>query len=400
APVLDVTGLARLASQAAWSSLKSSLRPVVNATGVVLHTNLGRAPLAASAIQAMVSVARGYSSLELDLQTGKRGDRHAHLEGLLCDFLGVEAALAVNNNASAMLLALTALAKGKEVVLSRSQAVEIGGSFRVPDILRRSGARLVEIGTTNRTYLSDYENALTDRTALLLAVHASNFRVVGFTHEVAIPELAELSRRTGVPLVHDLGSGCLLDTREFGLGAEPTVGESVSAGTSLVCFSGDKLLGGPQAGIVVGRKDLVDRLKRDPLARAIRIDKLSLAALHATAIEYVTGRARQTVPVWQMIGRTVAELERKAEQWAGELPGSDTVEGRSTVGGGSLPEETLPTVLLRLPGKASATRQLEALRRHDPPVVARIQDGAVVVDPRTVQDSGEPALLHALRQAV
>ncbi|MHB8620356.1 MAG: L-seryl-tRNA(Sec) selenium transferase, partial [Chloroflexota bacterium] len=387
--------LAGRAARSAWGRVRPSLRRVINATGVVVHTNLGRAPLCQAAIDAVGAAAAGYSTLELDLSGGGRGERHAHLAGLLSDLLGTESAMVVNNNAGAVLLALSTLARGKEVILCRGQAVEIGGGFRVPDIMRRGGVRLVEVGTTNRAYLADYEAAVTARTASLLHVHSSNFKVVGFTSDVTVAELGDLSRRTGLPLLDDLGSGCLLDTRPFGLAAEPSVQSSVQAGSSLVCFSGDKLLGGPQAGIVAGRRDLVDRLKRDPLARAMRVDKLTIAALHATLVEYATGRALRTVPVWQMIGRTAVALARQASSWASRLPGASVVAGQSTVGGGSLPEATLPTTLLRLPRRGSASRLLAALRRQERPVIARIQDGAVVLDPRTVQPGEEEALLSA-----
>ncbi|HVA26012.1 MAG TPA: L-seryl-tRNA(Sec) selenium transferase [Chloroflexota bacterium] len=386
--------LAAQAAEMAWQTAAPSLRPVINATGVVIHTNLGRAPLCAEAIAAMQGLGGGYSNLELDLASGKRGDRQDHIQGILREVLGVEAAVVVNNNASAVLLVLTALARGKEVIVSRGQAVEIGGGFRIPDVMRRSGARLVEVGSTNRTYGRDYEEAITEKTAALMRIHSSNFRVIGFTNEVGIEDMAELAHGRGLLLLDDLGSGSLIDTAQFGLMREPMVQTSVAAGVDLVCFSGDKLLGGPQAGIIAGRREAVERCKRDPLMRAMRTDKMTLAALQATLLEYLKGRALETIPVWRMIATPVEELRRRASAWASSLPGSTVVEGRSAIGGGSLPEETLPTALLRLARKGSAQRQLGALRSRG--VIARIQEDAVVLDPRTVQPEEEAVLRSAL----
>ena len=399
-PLPEGEGVAELAVKAAelaWRTATPSLRPVINATGVVIHTNLGRAPLCAEAIAAMQGLAAGYSNLEFDLGSGKRGDRQDHIQGILREVLGVEAAVVVNNNASAVLLALTALARGREVVVSRGQAVEIGGGFRIPDVMRRSGARLVEVGTTNRTYARDYEDAVTDRTAALMRIHSSNFRVVGFTAGVDIEDMAEVARRRGVLLLDDLGSGSLIDTSQFGLMREPMVQTSVAAGADVVCFSGDKLLGGPQAGILVGRREAVDRCRRDPLMRAMRTDKVTLAALQATLLEYLKGRASQTIPVWRMIATPLEALRQRAASWAASIPGADVVDGRSAIGGGSLPEETLPTTLLRLPRRGSPQRQLAALRRRG--VVARIEADAVVLDPRTVQPAEDQPLLEALAAA-
>ncbi|MBV8086852.1 MAG: L-seryl-tRNA(Sec) selenium transferase [Chloroflexi bacterium] len=396
----DIRALAQTAAELAWRVVTSTLRPVINATGVVIHTNLGRAPLGEAAIEAMAQVARGYSSLEFDLPAGRRGDRHEHIQRTLQELLGVEAAVVVNNNASAVLLALTALATGKQIVVSRGQAVEIGGGFRIPDVMRRSGAKLVEVGTTNRTYLRDYEDAITDRTAALMRVHSSNFRVIGFTSEVELTELAGLAHSRGLRLIDDLGSGSLVDTSQFGLMREPMVQHSVAAAADVVCFSGDKLLGGPQAGVIVGARDAIDRLKRDPLMRAMRTDKVSLAALEATVLEYPKGRALETLPVWQMIAAAPEDLRRRAQAWADQLPGCELQVGRSAIGGGSLPEETLPTVLLRLPRHHAPARTLALLRKHDPPVVGRIHEDAVVLDPRTVQPAEEPALLSAVRAAI
>ncbi len=385
--------------------LAPSLCPVINATGVILHTNLGRAPLSSQAVAAVAQAATGYTNLELDLDTGQRGSRQAHVSALLSQLTGAEAALAVNNNASAVLLTLTALAHGRAVIVSRGQAVEIGGGFRVPAVMRASGAELIEVGTTNRTYLSDYEQAITDRTAALLSVHTSNFRVVGFTHETHLQELAELARRTGVLLIHDLGSGCLLDTRPFGLAPEPTVQGSIEAGSDLVLFSGDKLLGGPQAGIIAGRTLLVDQIARHAMARAVRIDKLSLAALSATLLHYLRGEATTAVPIWRMIAAPPAALRVRARRWARKAAGARVVQGRSAVGGGSLPEETLPTWLLSLDEAAlgcSAEQMAQRLRQPGPngtPLLARIERGTLLLDPRTVLPEQDRDLLAALRSA-
>src|SRR5438132_2243080 len=291
-----------------------SLRPVINATGVIIHTNLGRAPLSDEAIAAMGAVSRGYSNLEFDLQAGERGSRYTHLESVLTRLTGAEAAIAVNNNASALLLTLSTFAHHHEVIISRGQAVEIGGGFRIPDVMGQSGARLVEVGTTNRTYLRDYESAITEQTAAIMRVHASNFRIVGFAVSPSIHELGSVAEKRGVLLIDDIGSGCLLDTTQFGLVPEPTVGESLAAGADLVLFSGDKLLGGPQAGVIVGKSELIAQLRRHPLARAVRMDKASIAGLTATLHHYLRGEALSKVPVWRMIATPRAEVERRARR--------------------------------------------------------------------------------------
>jgi L-seryl-tRNA(Ser) seleniumtransferase len=382
---------------------KGSLRRVVNATGVVVHTNLGRAPLSRAAIQAMGDVASGYSNLEYDLDRGERGDRYGHAAAALVRLTGAEDAVVVNNNASAVLLALAALADpGDEVVVSRGQLVEIGGGFRIPDVLRRSGAVLVEVGTTNRTYARDYEAAIGERTRMLLSVHRSNFRLSGFVHDATLEELVELARGRGIAVVDDLGSGTLLETQPFGLGVEPTVQERVRAGADLVCFSGDKLLGGPQAGILVGRRDAVARVKRHPLLRALRVDKVTLAGLGATLAHYERGEALREVPVWRAIAARVEALDARARAWrdalAGAVPGAEVRDGRSAIGGGSLPEVTLPTRVLSLP-VASPDGFLAALRRGDPPVVGRVEDGRVALDPRTVGPDEDDLVVAAVRGA-
>ena len=368
-----------------------SLRPVINASGVIIHTNLGRAPLSADAVAAMEGVSRGYSNLEFDLEQGMRGARSVHVEEALTAVTGAEAGMVVNNNASALLLALTELCRDAEVVISRGQAVEIGGGFRIPDVMSQSGARLVEVGTTNRTYISDYESAVSVETAALVRVHSSNFRVSGFTHSVSLAEMAELARSKRVLLLDDLGSGCLLDTSQFGLSVEPLVQQSVQAGADLVMFSGDKLLGGPQAGIIVGRRRLIDRLKRHPLARALRMDKGSLAALHATLRHYQRGEALSKLPVWQMISMPEDRIRRRANRWRRASPATATVKaGRSMIGGGSLPEESLPTAVLAI-SQAEGIQPEEVareLRMLPRPIIGRVARGELLLDPRTV-DPGD-----------
>jgi len=376
---------------------RSRPRPVINATGVIIHTNLGRAPLSKAARDAVEAAAAGYSDLEYDLQSGERGHRMAAVEDIACRVTGAEAALVVNNNAGAVLLALSALAAGKGVLISRGQLVEIGGGFRVPDVMAQSGARLIEVGTTNRTHRRDYETALVTSSvevAAILRAHSSNFRVIGFTTEVPLNELVEIGNWRGIPVIDDLGSGALLDTAQYGLMHEPTVQESVAAGAALVCFSGDKLLGGPQAGIIAGGRDWVERCKTHPLARALRIDKLDLAALSATLMHYLKGEAEREVPVWRMIGTSVEEIERRAQVLADALRQTgyevEVIRGQSTVGGGSLPGETLPTRLVALTVD-SPDAFLAKLRAGDPPVVARIEADRVVFDLRTVLED-EPLL--------
>ena len=376
-----------------------TLEPVINASGVILHTNLGRAPLSRAALQAAQAVAMGYSNLEFDLALGKRGSRLVHAEALLQRLTGAEAALVVNNNAAAVLLALTTLARRRAVVIPRSQLVEIGGGFRVPDVMKQSGARLLEIGTTNRVHLTDFEAALAESPALILRAHRSNFKILGFTSEPELDEIASLAHHAGIPLVDDLGSGALLDTVRFGLGHEPMVQESLAAGADLVCFSGDKLIGGPQAGIIVGQSELVSKLKKHPLARAIRADKLCLAALSATLLHYLKDEAEREVPIWRMIAASPESVRERAEGWAGQLGRGEVIPGESTVGGGSLPGETMPTFLLalRLP---KPDRCLARLRQARPAIIARLEDDRLVLDPRTVLSEQEPALLAGLRQLI
>jgi L-seryl-tRNA(Ser) seleniumtransferase len=402
----DVPGVAALVARASLrlqERLTPTLRPVINATGVIVHTNLGRAPLSAATRAAVDAVSRGYSTLEYDLQAGRRGHRTVHAERLLCELTGSQAALVVNNNAGAVLLALTGLAQGRGVVISRGQLVEIGGGFRVPEVMAQSGARLIEVGTTNRTHRRDYVAALEahEDVALILRAHHSNFRVIGFTTEPSLPELVALGAEHGLPVVDDLGSGALLDTARFGLMHEPMVQESVAAGAAVVCLSGDKLLGGPQAGIIVGQAEYVEPLKRHPLARALRADKLCLTGLQVTLLHYLKDEATEQVPVWRMIAAPLAEIERRARRWRRNLQRagvpSDVVDGRSTVGGGSLPGETLPTKLIALP-VAHPDQLAAALRAADPPVISRIEEDHLVLDPRTVLPEEERELLGVVTE--
>lgn len=377
-------------------------RRVINATGVILHTNLGRAPLSVAAAAAASEVAAGYTDLEMDIETGRRGSRQAHISSLLAQITGAEAGLVVNNNASALLLGLSAVAEGRSVIVSRGEAVEIGGGFRVPDVLRQSGARLVEVGTTNRTYVADYEAAIGPDTAVLLKVHQSNFAIRGFTHSADVEVLARLSGAMGLVTFHDLGSGALLDTSKYGLPREPMVQESVAQGADLSFFSGDKLLGGPQAGIVVGKKKHVDTLARHPLARAVRVEKITLAALSATLLSYARGTAEKDLPVWQMISANPADLKARAQTWKSgiEVKGTAIRSNRSTVGGGSLPDETLPTHVLALKPIGSVEAFVGRLRAAPYPVVARIEADEVLFDPRTVLQGEDGHLVDAIRSAL
>ena len=389
-------------------SVKSLTQPVprqiINATGVVIHTNLGRSPLSEESIESVKQAAIGYSDLELDLSSGRRGSRQAHVQKLLTQLTGAEASLVVNNNASAILLGLTALAFGKSVVVSRGEAVEIGGGFRIPDVLLQSGASLVEVGTTNRTYISDYEKAINDDTGAFLKAHASNFRVEGFTAAVEPQELVALGTKRGIPVLHDVGSGCFLNTEDYGMAHEPTPQESVRAGVSLTFFSGDKLLGGPQAGIVVGTRSLISILERHPLARAVRIDKLSLASLTMTLQHYLLNESEKKIPIWRMISASAEEIKDRANLLkAGLEVQSTVVESRSPIGGGSLPGETLPSWVLAIhcgDTAGGADRVLNNLRTCDKPVIGRIADEQVLLDPRTVLPEQDADLKRSLRLAL
>ncbi len=385
-----------------------SLRPVLNATGVLLHTNLGRAPLAREALEAILQVAEGYANLELDLATGKRGLRYEHVEALLCEITGAEAALVVNNNAAAVCLALRALAKDLEVVVSRGELVEIGGSFRIPDILRESGARLVEVGTTNRTHLADYERAIGPKTGLLLKVHPSNYRVMGFHKEVSARELVQLGRRYSLPVMEDLGSGTVVDLAPFGLPGEPLSGDLLREGVDLVTFSGDKLLGGPQAGILIGNKEIVKDIRSHPLNRALRVDKLTLAALEATLRLYRDpALARDRIPLLAMLGTDEATLRRRARRMARRLaerlPDHFTVSVRRTdgrAGGGSFPLQAIPGLGVGIRStKFSADRLAERLRAGIPPVIARIEQDELVLDVRTLRKGEDRLACKVIEEA-
>jgi L-seryl-tRNA(Ser) seleniumtransferase len=405
----------REATAAVRRLLEPHPRPVINATGVLLHTNLGRAPLAEEAVRAMVRAAAGYTDLEYDLEAGSRGSRLARLEELLAVYTGAEAALAVNNNAAAVLLALNTLAEGREVIVSRGHLVEIGGSFRMPEIMARSGTRMVEVGTTNKTYLKDYERAIGRKTALILHVHQSNFLQQGFVHQVPPAELAGLGRRRGVPVLDDQGSGVLEDPGTLGAPGEPTVGASLEAGVTLVTCSGDKLLGGPQAGIVLGEREWVDRLKVNPLARAVRLEKLQIAALEATLRLYLTGEEDARVPVRRLARMPEGELKARAsslaralrqalrEAGAGRRVGVRTAATQGALGGGTSPEVTLPgwgVVLTPQGGGLTAARLERALRAGSPPVIARVSEEEVILELRSVRPDQERRLPALVARAV
>ena len=395
ARVIEALAEAALSSQA-----RGSLRPVINATGVVLHTNLGRAPLADAAIERVGAIARGYSNLEYDLPGGTRGSRTVHAESLITSLTGAEAAVVVNNNAAATLLILTGLAAGGEVVISRGELVEIGGGFRVPDVMRQSGATLREVGTTNRTRINDYVAAASAATAMFMRVHPSNFRIEGFTERPALQGLVAAARSLNIPVVEDIGSGCLVED----LSGEPSVRASIAAGVDVVCFSGDKLLGGPQAGIIAGRKTLVDRLRAHPLLRALRVDKMTLATLEATLAEYVAGRASTSIPVQRMLHLSADDIEARAQSLASTLAGHGwrvaMISGVSAVGGGSAPGLELPTVLLAIDKDGQTAATIEAsLRALDPPVIARIEHDRVVLDLRTVLPDEDERLAALLAGA-
>lgn len=401
-------------------AFRSTLRPVINATGVLVHTNLGRAPLSANALAQVVDVARRYSTLEYDLAEGSRGRRDEHAAHLLCRLTGAEAAVVVNNNAAATMLVLAALASGREVVVSRGELVEIGGGFRVPEVMEQSRAVLREVGTTNRTRASDYDAAVSDRTAVILRVHRSNFTIEGFTEQPALADLVEIGHRHHVPIVEDLGSGNLIGGLASAAGAgglraadmpwlepflrdEPTVQGSIAAGVDVVCVSGDKLLGGPQAGIIIGRRTLVERIRRHPLMRALRVDKMTYAALAGTLADYATGHARESVPILRMLTLTPAAVESRARNVAAALASSalydcEIIDGRSTLGGGTTPGLTLPTKLLALAHRSLSADALgAALRNLDLPIIARIENDRVLIDLRTVFDDEDDALVRGLR---
>ena len=376
--------------------LEPTLLPVINATGVILHTNLGRAPLSKDTVKAIEAIVSGYSNLEFNMENGKRGKRSVHASRILTLLTGCESGFVVNNNAGAVLLVLSALAKDKNVLVSRTQLVEIGGGFRIPDVMHQSGASLVEIGTTNRIHLYDFENALQNgNIALVLVAHHSNFKLIGFHSEPPLKEIVEISHQHKVPVVHDLGSGALLNTEDFGLSHEPTVQDSMAAGCDLVCFSGDKMLGGPQAGIIVGKEKLLKPIRVHPLARALRADKLTLAGITANLSHYMKNEAQTQVPIWQMISRTLKSIKESAENWREYIGAGKVIKGFSTVGGGSLPTEEMPTYLLAL-NPPNPDAFMLALREFHPPIIARIENDQVLLDPRTVLIDQEATLLRNL----
>jgi L-seryl-tRNA(Ser) seleniumtransferase len=386
-------------SQKLINVTSSSLRPVINATGVILHTNLGRSTLSTSSINAMQHIASSYSTLEYDLNDGTRGLRSDHARDLLVRLTGAEDAFVVNNNAAAVLLCLTALANRKTVIIPRSQLIEIGGGFRIPDVMKQSGAKLKEIGTTNRVHLSDYEEALAEGASIVMRAHSSNFKIVGFTEQPSIKEIIELSHSHGSIFVDDLGSGSLLDTSRFGLTREPMVQDSIAAGADLVCFSGDKLLGGPQAGIIVGNKQLLAKIRKHPLARAVRIDKLCLAALAATLLHYLKAEAEQEIPVWKMISMDTLSIKPRAVHWLSEIGTGEVISGVSTIGGGSLPEETLPTWLYSIKSK-NPDQFLKTLRKAAVPIISRIQNDRILFDPRTVLLNQDSELIATIKKTL
>lgn len=385
------------------------LRRVINATGIVIHTNLGRAPLHPLAINHMVEVAKAYSNLEYDLALGERGDRYSHVEEILCRLSGAESALVVNNNAGAVLLVVNTLAEGKEVIVSRGELVEIGGAFRIPDVMKRSGALLREVGTTNRTHLSDYEKAIGSQTALLLKVHTSNFRVMGFTSEVSLQDLVQLGKQHRLPVVDDLGSGCLIDLTKYGLEKEPTVQDAIRTGVDVVTFSGDKLLGGPQAGIILGKKDILESIKVNPLTRALRIDKLTLAALESTLLLYLDEkRAMEEIPTLRMLGLDMRKLKSRGNRLLKRLQEKvkkgvqfTLKEDVSQVGGGALPLQELPTIILSVKSPDHSVNSLEeSLRKGDPPIISRISKEELIFDMRTVSDEEIPILAQGIEKAL
>ncbi len=380
-------------------SLQPSLRNVINASGVVLHTNLGRAPLSDAAIDQLRQVSSRYSNLEFDVEQGKRGKRDVHIGRVLRQLLGCEAAIVVNNNAAAVFLVLNTLAEGGEVVCSRGEQIEIGDSFRIPEIMVRSGAHVREVGTTNRTRIKDYEKAITDNTRLLLRVHPSNFRIIGFTETPSLSDFVELGQRRNIPTFEDLGSGCIADLSSVGVADEPIAGDSIRAGVDIVCFSGDKLLGGPQAGIIAGKKLYIEKIRQNPLFRALRVDKLTISVLEFTLRAYLSGKM-EDVPVWRMLHASPSELKNRAESFANQVGrNAQTTPLKSLVGGGSAPETYMPSwgVTLNLDGISDAELE-RRFRNSNPPVIVRLDEGRVVLDFRTIFPAEETDLLGVIRK--
>ncbi len=385
-----------------------SLQPLINATGIVIHTNLGRSILSEKILENVKKVSENYSNLEYNIEEGKRGKRYAHITGLLREITGAESALIVNNNAAAVLLSLSTLAKGKEVIVSRGELVEIGGSFRVPDVMASSGAILREVGATNKTHLRDYKNAINENTALILKVHQSNFRITGFTEDVSIEELKKFSEKHNIPLMYDLGSGCMIDLRPYGVYSEPSVQEIMKAGGDIITFSGDKLLGGPQGGVIVGRKELIERMQKNPLTRAVRIDKLTLAAFEAVLMEYVDlEKAVENIPTLNMLFQKPETIQERAKKIASGIKRHvknaevAVVPDKSKAGGGSLPEMDFPTYAVSIkPEKISVNELEERLRKGTPAIIARIKDDALLLDARTIRSRDIEALVKAVHAAI
>jgi L-seryl-tRNA(Ser) seleniumtransferase len=381
----------------------STLKPVINGTGVIIHTNLGRAPIGGEVLKHISEVSISYSSLEYDLKKGKRGERTTFLEKLLCELSGAETALVVNNNAAAVLLILSGLAKGKEVIISRGELVQIGGGFKIPEILAESGAVMKEVGTTNRTSISDYQRAINKNTRVLLKVHKSNFWMSGFVKELAVEELVSLGRKHRLITVEDLGSGAVLFTEDFGLGHEPRITEGISAGADLVCFSGDKLLGGPQAGIVIGRKKYVDQLRKNPLYRALRVDKMVISGLEQVTSNYLK-KEEEKIPIWKMISISLEDLRRRAEKISAQLNAfgisASLKESKSTVGGGSLPGETLPTIILSLNSEIPADNLSEKFRNLEFPIIGRIEKNRFILDLRTIFPEQEEIVIQSIKRVL
>lgn len=378
----------------------NEIKNVINATGVILHTNLGRAPLSSDAADSVRDISLSYSDLEFSIKSAKRGSRQEIVSDILCNLTGAESAFVVNNNASAVFLTILALCENKDVIVSRGEAVEIGGGFRIPDIISNSSANLVEIGTTNKTYVHDYETAINDKSGCILMVHTSNFKITGFTHSADISDLVKLSSSKGLPIIQDLGSGTLIDTRDFNLDYEPTIQDSIKSGIDLVLFSGDKLLGGPQAGIIVGKKKYLDLIKKHPIARAIRIDKLNLTALSSTLLHYIKDEAIDKIPVWKMISADIESLKARVIDWQNKITiESNIIEGQSTIGGGSLPGQILPTYLLSISGlkiDCGVNEFFNKLLNNKFPIVARIEKNNIIFDPRTVLGDEDSKLIDGI----
>lgn len=385
-----------------------SLRPVINATGIIIHTNLGRAVLSEKIIENVKRVAEGYSNLEYDLEEGKRGKRYSHIKRVLREVTGTEDTLIVNNNAAAVLLCLNTLARGKEAIVSRGELVEIGGSFRIPDVMASSGAILMEVGTTNKTHLYDYENAINENTGLILKVHQSNYRIIGFTEDVPIEELVSLGKTHSIPVMFDLGSGCLIDLKPYGIYSEPKVQEIVKAGADLVTFSGDKLLGGPQGGVIVGKKEYIERIQKNPMTRAVRIDKLTLAAFEATLMEYIDeDKAKENIPTLKMLFQKPEHIRERAKKIAMLLRRHikdaqiEVIQDSSQAGGGSLPEMDFPTYAVSIRPKELSVNELEErLRKGNPPIITRIKEDSLIIDARTVRNREIESLVKGIRTAL